>query len=58
MSPEVIKEIVKSYIYGMSLADIADAYGLSENDVVSVLSSNKDEIEKEREYRLMLEGGV
>lgn len=58
MSNELIKEIIKSHVYGMSVVEMAQAYGLTEEEISSVLSENADEIAEERKYRAMLEGGV
>ena len=58
MSNELIKEIIKSHVYGMSVVEMSQAYGLTEEEISSVLSENTDEIAEERKYRAMLEGGV
>ena len=58
MSNELIKEIIKSHVYGMSVVEMAQAYELTEEEISSVLSENADEIAEERKYRAMLEGGV
>lgn len=58
MSNELIKEIIKSYFYGMSVVEMSQAYGLTEEEISSVLSENADEIAEERKYRAMLEGGA
>ena len=58
MSNELIKEIIKSHVYGMSVVEMAQAYGLTEEEISSILSENADEIAEERKYRAMLEGGV
>lgn len=57
MSPETIKEIIKSHVYGMSNAEIAQAYDISEEEAAKVISDNGDEVAEERKYRAMLEGG-
>ena len=57
MSNELIKEIIKSHVYGMSVVEMSQAYGLTEEEISSVLSENADEIAEERKYRAMLEGG-
>lgn len=58
MSNELIKEIIKSHVYGMSVIEMAQAYGLTEEEISSVLSENADEIAEERKYRAMLERGT
>ncbi len=58
MSNELIKEIIKSHVYGMSVVEMSQAYGLTEEEISSVLSENADEIAEERKYRAMLEGGA
>lgn len=57
MSPETIKEIIKSHVYSMSNAEIAQAYDISEEEAAKVISDNADEVEAERAYRAILEGG-
>lgn len=57
MSQELIKEIIKSYVYGMTFAEMSSAYGMSEAKIASLLDSNKEEVAKEYEYRIMMEGG-
>lgn len=58
MSNELIKEIIKSHVYGMSVIEMAQAYELTKEEISSVLSENTDEIAEERKYRAMLEGGT
>ena len=58
MSNDLIKEIIKSHVYGMSVVEMTQAYGLTEEEISSVLSENADEIAEERKYRAMLEGGA
>lgn len=58
MSPEMIKEIIKSHVYDMSIVEIAQVYGLSEQEVSTILADNAAEIAEERKYRAMLEGGA
>lgn len=58
MSNELIKEIIKSHVYGMSIVEMSQAYELTEEEISSVLSENADEIAEERKYRAMLEGGA
>lgn len=58
MSNELIKEIIKSHVYGMSVVEMAQAYELTEEEISSVLSENADEIAEERKYRAMLERGT
>lgn len=57
MSPETIKEIIKSHVYGMSNTEISQAYSISEDEAAKVISDNADEVEAERAYRAILEGG-
>lgn len=58
MSNELIKEIIKSHVYGMSVIEMAQAYELTEEEISSVLSENADEIAEERKYRAVLERGT
>lgn len=36
MSNELIKEIIKSHVYGMSVVEMSQAYGLTEEEISSV----------------------
>ena len=59
MSPELIKEIMKSYVYGFDIKSIADTYGLTIEEAEHIIKElDKDEAAKEYEYRIMLEGGA
>jgi hypothetical protein len=59
MSPELIKEIMKSYVYGFDVKSIADTYGLTIEEAEHIINEfDKDEVAKEYEYRIMLEGGA
>lgn len=50
------KEIIKSHVYGMSDADIADIYGIDIKDVRMLLCEKHEDIEVEKAYRSMLSG--
>lgn len=55
MTNEMLKELIKSYVYGMTTAEMAETYELTENEIEDILASNNAEIANEREYRNMLE---
>lgn len=57
MTENTKNEIIKSHIYGMSNKDIAGVYGVPEDDVKMLLCERHEDVEAERKYRQMLEGG-
>lgn len=56
MTNEMIKELVKSHVYGMTVTEMADIYGIPEKEITDILTDNAAEIADEREYRDMLDG--
>lgn len=56
MTNEQIKELVKSHVYGMTVTEMADIYGIPEKEIADILTDNAAEIVDEREYRDMLDG--
>ena len=57
MTENTKNEIIKSHIYGMTNREIASAYGIPEDDVKMLLCERHEDVEAERKYRQMLEGG-
>ena len=57
MTENTKNEIIKSHVYGMSDKEIAELYGISEDDVKMLLCERHDDVEAERRYRQQLEGG-
>lgn len=57
MTENMKHEIIKSHVYGMPDRNIAELYGVTENDVKMLICEHHDEIEAERKYRQLLEGG-
>lgn len=57
MTENTKNEIIKSHIYGMSNKDISRVYGVPEDDVKMLICEQHEDIEAERKYRQMLEGG-
>lgn len=55
MTNELIKELVKSHVYGMTVTEMADIYGIPEKEITEILTDNAAEIADEREYRDMLD---
>lgn len=56
MTNEQIKELVKSHVYGLSVAEMSAIYGIPEKEIADILTDNAAEIADEREYRDMLDG--
>lgn len=54
MTNEMLKELIKSHVYGLSVAEMSEIYGLSEAEITEILVDNAGEIADEREYRDML----
>lgn len=57
MTENTKNEIIKSHVYGMSDKEIAELYGISEDDVKMLLCERHDDVEAERRYRQQIEGG-
>lgn len=57
MTENTKNEIIKSHVYGMSDKEIAELYGISEDDVKMLLCERHEDVEAERRYRQQLEGG-
>lgn len=51
MTDELRKELVRSHVYGLSVAEMSEIYGLSEAEITEILVDNAGEIADEREYR-------
>lgn len=56
MSEQTKNEIFKSFIYGMTIEEIAEIYGISEDDLRELLEQNAGEIADLKAYRAELEG--
>ena len=56
MTPETKNEISKSFVYGMTIDQLAEIYGISAEEIRKLLESNAKEIAELREYRKMIEG--
>ena len=57
MTPETKNEIMKSFVYGITIEEMSEIYGISAEEIKALLESNaKEEIAELREYRKMIEG--
>ena len=56
MTKEQVKELVRSHVYGLSVAEMSEIYSLTEKEIADILTDNAAEIADEREYRDMLDG--
>lgn len=56
MTNETKKEVIKSFIYGMTIDEISDVYGIEASEVKAMLDDNAKEIAEEKAYRAKLEG--
>lgn len=54
MTNEQRKELVRSHIYGLSIAEMAEIYGIDEAEIINTLTDMAADIEDERAYREML----
>lgn len=54
MTNEMRKELVRSHVYGLSVNEMSEIYGISTDEIVSTLTDHAAEIEDERAYREML----
>lgn len=51
MTNEIICELIRSHIYGLTTAEMAEIYGLSEEEITHTLVDHAADIEDERAYR-------
>lgn len=56
MSEQMKKEILKSFVYGMTIEDMSDIYELSADELRTILNDNAAEIAELKKYRAELEG--
>ena len=56
MTPETRNELFKSFVYGMTIDQLAEIYGISADEIRKLLEENAEEIAELREYRKMIEG--
>ena len=56
MTPETKNELMKSFVYGMTIEQLAEIYGICADEIKSFLETNAKEIAELREYRKMIEG--
>ena len=54
MTNEQRKELVRSHVYGLSIAEMAEIYGIDEAEIINTLTDMAADIEDERAYREML----
>ncbi len=51
MNSEQRKELIRSHIYGLTIVEMSEIYGLSEDEIICMLSDAAADIADEREYR-------
>ena len=56
MTPDTKNEIFKSFVYGMTIDQLAEIYGISADEIRKLLEENAEELAELREYRKMIEG--
>ena len=56
MTPETKNELMKSFVYGMTIEQLSEIYGISADEIRELLETNAKEIAELREYRKMIEG--
>lgn len=56
MTPENKNELMKSFVYGMTIEEMSEIYGISADEIRELLEQNAKEIAELREYRKMIEG--
>ena len=57
ISENTKREIIKSYVYGMSFDEIAELYGVPRNEVEMLICERHEDVEAEKAYRSMLSKG-
>lgn len=58
MNSEQRKELIKSHVYGLTVVEMSEIYGLSEDEIICMLSDAAADIEDEREYRSLIQTKV
>ena len=56
MTPETKNELMKSFVFDMTIDKLAEIYGISADEIRKLLDENAKEIAELREYRKMIEG--
>lgn len=51
MNSEQRKELIRSHIYGLTVVEMSEIYGISEDEIICMLADAAAEIEDERSYR-------
>lgn len=51
MNSEQRKELIRSHIYGLTVVEMSEIYGISEDEIICMLSDAAADIADEREYR-------
>lgn len=51
MTNELRKELIRSHVYGLSVGEMSEIYGISTDEIVSTLTDHAADIEDERAYR-------
>ena len=54
MNSEQRKELIRSHIYGLTVVEMSEIYGISVDEITHALADHAGDIEDEREYREML----
>lgn len=54
MTNEQRKELIRSHVYGLSIAEMAEIYSIDEAEIINTLTDHAADIEDERAYREML----
>lgn len=54
MTNEQRKELVRSHVYGLSVTEMSEIYGIDEAEIINTLTDCAGELEDERAYREML----
>ena len=54
MTNEMRKELIRSHVYGLSVGEMSEIYGINTDEIVSTLTDHAADIEDERAYREML----
>ena len=60
MTNEQRKELVRSHVYGLSIDEMSEIYGIGADEIINALAEHAAEIEDERAYREKMDysGGI
>jgi len=56
MTDQIVRQIIKSYVYGANIEELANIYRLSQSTVQHIIDTNQEMIEKTTKHYKKMEG--